>query len=190
MVKSPKKKAGIIKLINSHKVLSILAVLALASAVSLAVISTTYYVGQQAALKDLSLVTTDLKIVYDRILSVNRDNLLRTDFRNDCSVGHPSWLEERIACGPSGEITLSKARDSIEDAALLLTQSTNGTLFKTDISNVEIGNDLAAITVPTNHNGVGCYISYGRNAQGSFWNYSFVCRKDVANILPGYEISE
>lgn len=149
------------------------------------------YVLEKQVLTELSRASSELKVVYNNIVENNKGNILSSYFRDNCSIGHTSWLEERVSCGPSGRIVLKSASE-IDLVQQNLSSSTKNSVFSAtepvvnDVSGkTSAGIDLESSTVNTN-----CYAGYGKNQLDNNWYYWMTCRKDVRSVLPGYTVEE
>lgn len=146
------------------------------------------YLIERLTLSELSSTADELKVAYDNIRKSNEGNIVSSYFRNDCSLANVSWLEQRISCGPSGNIVL-KTATGVVSAADTVSQSIKEISIG-NIPNVESSQDSTGVSWKTEKSGVKCFISYSEDIVTHHWGYDLVCRKDVSNVLPGYVVEQ
>lgn len=147
------------------------------------------YLIEKQAINELVSAGDKLKAVYNNLLTQTEGNTAHIFFRYDCSMSNVNWLEQKISCGPSGNITVKEALIDFDNVAQNLTQLTKGSGFDINPVDVEVGQDSVSIAVEFSKD-IRCHISYSQNTLNHEWSYSLVCRKNVDRVLPGYVVEE
>lgn len=147
------------------------------------------YLTEKQALAELSTAGKELRIVYNNILELNKDNIENSHFQDDCSVSNASWLEQKISCGPSGNVELKTPID-LEEAAELVADSIQGNGLGLRVEDIVTGQNSVGVSTGVNEAGIKCYVGYSQNSLTDAWSYGLVCRKTVPNFLPGYTVEE
>jgi|GEM_PF-5383725 len=147
-----------------------------------------YFVEKQT-IADLSAVNKELRIIYDNVLELNKDNVSGSYFRDNCSVSNVNWLEQKKSCGPSGNVIL-KSAVNLEGAKKILAESIQGSKLGLSANDLNTGQDLIGGSTGTNEKGIKCYVGYSKDNVTDAWSYGFMCRKEVPDFLPGYTIED
>lgn len=146
------------------------------------------YLVERQTLAELVSVGKELKIIYNNLLEYNKGNTAGSYFRNDCSIGHTSWLEERVSCGPSGRIVLQEPSEIGAIKNNLIKVDKNSELRSTTLtsngqSEVNVNLELSGMDIK-------CYAGYSKNQLSGRWEYWMTCRKEVPRVLPNYTIEK
>lgn len=145
------------------------------------------YLSERQAIEVLSSSTNELRIAYDNLLEDNKGNILSSSFRNSCSISNVSWLEQRVACGPSGDISLKNPVD-LKTAAAYLNETTSVVGDEIGFSEIEVGQSSVNVSSKPDETDVRCSMNYGQNIVTKTWSYDLVCRKNVGRVLAGYTV--
>ncbi len=181
--------------LNGVKKRPILAsIFCIAIVVAVSTLANKYY-EQQKTLNELSAVSKDLRVIYDKLLASQEGNIASSYFRNECSTGNASWLVRYISCGPTGRVTLKNngdrriAANAIADGPYKENDFSIKYISES-ISMPDSGTDDMYVDLEHNSAILPCYVIYGKNVSNSNWGYTIGCSMTVPDFLPDYVVKE
>ena len=148
--------------------------------------------NQQRDMRELDAAGKDLRLIYDELIELNKDNISSSTFGKECSESSVKYGRGDITCGVYGSIYLFKGV-SLDEAAAALVRAVN--------NNGRNYNIMPSISDTQYHKGVslryelgfkeaGCFATYEKNALDDGWHFFFGCNKSVPDFLPGYAIED
>ena len=145
---------------------------------------------QQQTMRDLDAAGKELRVIYDKLVELNGDNVVKTDWSKECEEASAKYRRGQVSCGIDGRITVSSDIGFGQTETLIIRSLDGSSFYKNQESIGSISEDSSNLRFALNSTwqGIYCYISYYKNMLDDMWRYNISCRKQVPDFLPGYLI--
>lgn len=168
-------------MVKKHPILASIFCIAIVIAVS--TLANKYY-EQQKTLNELSAVSKDLRVIYDKILASQEGNVTSSYFRNECSRSYTGFFVTRYSCGSQADITLNSEIGNVV-ASQIISESLQGNALDPKIP-VDTHEQSIGLNLKSTNIRVKCYVSYGKEYRNNTWGYHMNCNENTSGPLPNY----
>lgn len=178
-----KNNQGYLYIVKKHPIL--FSILCIAAVTILSTFAYRYY-EQQKTLNELSSVSKDLRVIYDKILASQQGNVASSYFRNECSESSVEVGRGLVTCGPSGYIYL-KLGVVADDAIKVIKEAFDVNDLKNLAETVETSTNGKEISTKFRYSDmeIDCLVNHATDS-----TFYITCRKSAPDFLPGYVVAD
>lgn len=143
---------------------------------------------QQQTIRDLDSASKELRVIYDKLVELNGDNVVKTDWSKECEEASVKYRRGQVSCGIDGRITLGSDIGFSQADTLIIRSLERSSFHKNQepIGSISEDSSNLRFALSSMWQGTYCSISYYKNMLDDMWNYNISCRKQVPDFLPGY----